>query len=60
VRPALLIGTTPPVRQVSTRRTASASTTSSPMPLSLPVPAASTVEVIRGDKRAHEIVRGQE
>jgi hypothetical protein len=30
------------------------------MPLSLPVPAPSTVEVIRGDKRAHEIVRGQE
>jgi pilus assembly protein CpaB len=61
VRPALLIGTTPPVRQVSARRTASASTTSAPTPLSLPAaPAASTVEVIRGDKRAHEIVRGQE
>jgi pilus assembly protein CpaB len=58
VRPGLLIGTAPPVRQVSTRRTASTSTPSAPPPL--PVPAASTVEIIRGDKRAHEIVRGQE
>lgn len=58
VRPALLIGTAPPVRQVSTRRTASASITSAPLPLALPAPA--TVEIIRGDKRAHEIVRGQE
>jgi len=58
VRPALLIGTTPPVRQVSTRRTGSspASVTSAPPPMA----AASTVEIIRGDKRAHEVVRGQE
>lgn len=58
VRPALLIGTAPPVRQVSTRRPASASITSAP--LTLPVAAPSTVEIIRGDKRAHEVVRGQE
>jgi pilus assembly protein CpaB len=60
VRPAWLIGAPPPVRQVSTRRTgstaASASLTSAPPT----VAAASTVEIIRGDKRAHEVVRGQE
>jgi pilus assembly protein CpaB len=58
VRPALLIGTTPPVRQVSTRRRRGWR----PHPrrsLPLPVPAATTVEVIRGDIGAHEIVRGQ-
>ena len=39
VRPALLIGTAPPLRLVSTRRTASCftSTTSAPLPLPLPV-----------------------
>jgi pilus assembly protein CpaB len=59
VRPALLIGTAPPVRQVSTRRTAPAASNPS-APLPLPVATSSTVEIIRGDKRAHEIVREQE
>jgi pilus assembly protein CpaB len=54
VRPAMLLGTPPPVRQY---------------PRALPVPVkvaqsspepANTVEIIRGDKRAHEVVRGQE
>jgi pilus assembly protein CpaB len=58
VRPAWLIGAAPPVRQVSTRRTGSASASLTSAPPT--VAAASTVEIIRGDKRAHEVVRGQE
>jgi pilus assembly protein CpaB len=53
IRPAMLLGTAPPVRQT---------------PRALPVqvkvaqaaPDAPTVEIIRGDKRAREVVRGQE
>jgi pilus assembly protein CpaB len=54
VRPALLIGTPAPTRRVAGGR-APAAATSAPVPLVAP-----TVEIIRGDKRAHEIVRGQE
>lgn len=53
VKPALLLGIPPPVRQVSTRRAPSAA----PLPVPAPLP---TVEIIRGDKRAHEVVRGGE
>jgi pilus assembly protein CpaB len=60
VRPAWLIGAAPPVRQVSTRRTGSASASASLTSAPPTVAAASTVEIIRGDKRAHEVVRGQE
>lgn len=52
VRPALLLGTAPPVRVVSTRRVQGAPAAAAPE-------APPTVEIIRGDKRAHEIVRGQ-
>jgi len=53
IRPAMLLGSAPPVRQT---------------PRALPVqakvvqaaPDAPTVEIIRGDKRAREVVRGQE
>jgi pilus assembly protein CpaB len=52
IRPAMLLGSAPPVR---------------PGPRALPVPVkvaqapdAPTVEIIRGDKRAREVVRGQE
>jgi pilus assembly protein CpaB len=52
IRPAMLLGTAPPVRQY---------------PRALPVPVkvvqsdpGVTVEIIRGDKRAREAVRGQE
>jgi pilus assembly protein CpaB len=60
VRPAWLIGAAPPVRQVSTRRTGPASASASLTSAPPTVAAASTVEIIRGDKRAHEVVRGQE
>jgi len=60
VRPAWLIGAAPPVRQVSTRRTGSAAASASLTSAPPTVAAASTVEIIRGDKRAHEVVRGQE
>jgi len=53
VRPALLLGTAPPVPRVSSRRVP----TAAPLAVAAPPP---TVEIIRGDKRAHEIVRDQE
>jgi pilus assembly protein CpaB len=54
IKPAALVGTAPPVRAVSTRRLP---TTAAP---AAAVQAFPTVEIIRGDKRAHEVVRGQE
>jgi pilus assembly protein CpaB len=51
VRPAMLLGLSVPIRQTARAR----STASSAAPALLPAPA--TVEIIRGDKRAHEIVR---
>ena len=54
VRPALLLGTAPPVPRTSSRRVPG----SAPQALAVAVvPPAPTVEIIRGDKRAHEIVR---
>jgi pilus assembly protein CpaB len=51
VRPAMLLGTAPPIRQVARPR-------ASPPPASKP--GGMSVEIIRGDKRAHEPVREQE
>jgi pilus assembly protein CpaB len=59
VKPAALLGTAPPVRKVSTRiaptLVAASATAAAPA-----VPQLPTVEIIRGDKRAHEVVRDQE
>lgn len=55
VRPAMLLGTSPPVRRIAPRRAPSA-----PVVAAIPEQATATVEIIRGDKRAHEIVRVQE
>jgi pilus assembly protein CpaB len=52
VRPAGLLGMMPPVRQVARVRSSAAAAVAP-----LAVESGSTVEVIRGDKRAHEIVR---
>jgi pilus assembly protein CpaB len=52
VKPALLLGTPPPVRVVSTRRVQGViAAVADPLP---------TVEIIRGDKRVRETVHGQE
>jgi pilus assembly protein CpaB len=51
VRPAALLGTPPPVRQVAAAPRAAVA---EPAPV---VPQPSMVEIIRGDKRAQEIVR---
>jgi pilus assembly protein CpaB len=53
VRPAGLLGTPPPIRAVSTRSAQNAQPVAA-------APQLPTVEIIRGDKRAHEVVRGQE
>jgi pilus assembly protein CpaB len=55
VKPSALLGTPPPVRQVSTRRLPGTVGPATDGGVALP-----TVEIIRGDKRAHEVVRGQE
>lgn len=64
VRPALLLGTAVPVPRVSSRRVPGrvpGSVPSSVPNLSLAVAVLPpTVEIIRGDKRAHETVRGVE
>lgn len=54
VRAAALLGTTPPVRQAAPRRAAPAAV------VATVEPQVTTVEIIRGDKRSHEIVRRQE
>ncbi len=54
VKPSSLLGNPPPIRSVSTR---SAQGSSAQSVAAAPAP---TVEIIRGDKRAHEVVRGQE
>jgi pilus assembly protein CpaB len=54
VKPSSLLGNPPPIRSVSTR---SAQRSSAQSAAAAPAP---TVEIIRGDKRAHEVVRGQE
>ena len=58
VRPAMLLGTAVPVRQVNTRSALAANTPAPPAPAVRPDPP--TVEMIRGDKRAHEIVRQEQ
>jgi len=58
VRPAMLLGTAVPVRQVNTRSALAAKTPAPPAPAMRPDPP--TVEMIRGDKRAHEIVRQEQ
>ena len=55
VRAAGLLGIPPPIRQVNTRRPPSQAVAAA-----LPAASFPTVEIIRGDKRAHEVVRGQE
>jgi pilus assembly protein CpaB len=64
VRPALLLGTAVPVPRVSSRRVPGrvpgsviGSVASVPLAVAVNQP---TVEIIRGDKRAHETVRGVE
>lgn len=58
VRPAVLLGTEPVVRQVVSRRVAIPQTqTVAVVPPDGPPTA--TVEIIRGDKRVHEVVRVQ-
>jgi pilus assembly protein CpaB len=54
IRPAMLLGLTPPVRQVARLRPSGVPAAAA----AAPEPA--TVEVIRGDKRAHEIVRQEQ
>lgn len=58
VRAMALIGSAPPVRQVATRKPAA----NAPQPAPVAVAAAEpmTVEIIRGDKRAHEVVRQEQ
>jgi pilus assembly protein CpaB len=53
VRPAALLGTTPPVRQATPPRAADA-------PPPPPVQPPAMVEIIRGDKRAQEVVRQEQ
>lgn len=55
VKPSSLLGNPPPIRSVSTRSTPPNSVQSVQS-----VAQAPTVEIIRGDKRAHEVVREQE
>jgi pilus assembly protein CpaB len=54
VRPAVLLGTAPVTRVVPSRRAAAAPVVTPPPPVE---PVQTTVEIIRGDKRAHEVVR---
>lgn len=57
VRPAALLGTPPPVRQIARVRTQPAAAAPAPVAQSEDV---QTVEIIRGDKRAREVVHSQE
>jgi len=55
VRPAMLLGLAPPVRQMA--RVRSSNSAAAPAAAVAASEPQATVEVIRGDKRAHEIVR---
>lgn len=55
VRPAMLLGSAPPVRRAANPNQPQRSTPTPQVVASLP--AALTVEIIRGDKRAQEVVR---
>jgi pilus assembly protein CpaB len=58
IRPAALVGTAPPAVRQSTVRRASASPAAAPAPA--PRPDLPEVEIIRGDKRAREVVRQEQ
>ena len=61
VKPAALLGTPPPIRKVSTRVAPTLAAAAVPAPAAAPVvQEPPTVEIIRGDKRAREVVREQE
>jgi pilus assembly protein CpaB len=55
VRPAMLLGSAPPIRQVARLPRSSSSSAASPV-----IADQITVEIIRGDKRAREVVQQQE
>jgi pilus assembly protein CpaB len=55
VRPAMLLGSAPPVRRAANPSQPQRATPTPQVVASLP--AAPTVEIIRGDKRAQEVVR---
>ena len=59
VRPATLLGLAPQPKAAARVRLTAAATSSTP-PASVAAPELPTVEIIRGDKRAHEVVRQQE
>ncbi len=54
VRPAILLGSEPAMRVVPSPRAAASVARALPVPTEVAAP---TVEIIRGDKRAHEVVR---
>ena len=58
IKPAVLLGIAP-ARNASnrTRATASASSAHASVPPPMLTPDVPTVEIIRGDKRSHEVVR---
>ena len=62
IRPAALLGYGAATRQAVARtRVAGMKPSAAPMPVSGPSePIGATVEIIRGDKRAHEIVRQEQ
>jgi Flp pilus assembly protein CpaB len=54
IKPAALLGLAPPVRQLPTR------TYPAPVVATVKPPEPATVEIIRGDKRAREVVREEQ
>jgi pilus assembly protein CpaB len=60
VKPAALLGSAPPVRKVSTRVAPTLVAAAAPAAAPAPQQEPPTVEIIRGDKRAREVVRDQE
>ena len=57
IKPAALMGVTAARTAVVRGKLASAAASSNPAPVVVPAPEFPTVEIIRGDKRAHEVVR---
>jgi pilus assembly protein CpaB len=61
IRPAALFGFGTPTRTAAARtRMASGSPSKQPAEVAVAAPEPSTVEIIRGDKRAHEVVREEQ
>jgi pilus assembly protein CpaB len=60
VRPAMLLGSEPATRVAVSRRTAATQLTQTVAAVPSDGSSTTTVEIIRGDKRAHEVVRVQE